>query len=55
MAVEQNKNYLEAAWNAYSKKLKDLMAKRCTLYHDEDGRLIDYKEKTSGCGGNPEN
>ena len=27
------------------KKLKDLMAKRCTLYHDESGQLVDYKEK----------
>lgn len=26
------------------KKLKDLMAKRCTFYYDESGRLVDYKE-----------
>jgi RNA polymerase sigma-70 factor (ECF subfamily) len=26
------------------KKLKQLMAKRCTYYYDENGRLVDYKE-----------
>jgi RNA polymerase sigma-70 factor (ECF subfamily) len=30
------------------KKLKDLMAKRCTFYHDESGRLVDYKEISGG-------
>lgn len=30
------------------KKLKDLMSKRCTFYHDENGQLIDYKEVTNG-------
>lgn len=29
------------------KKLKSLMAKRCTFYHDEKGRLVDYKEAIS--------
>ena len=30
------------------KKLKDLMAKRCTFYHDENGQLVDYKEISEG-------
>jgi RNA polymerase sigma-70 factor (ECF subfamily) len=30
------------------KKLKDLMAKRCTFYHDESGQLVDYKEISDG-------
>ncbi len=37
------------------KKLKDLMAKRCTLYYDEFGQLIDYNEKPSGCSDVSEN
>jgi RNA polymerase sigma-70 factor (ECF subfamily) len=27
------------------KRLKNLMAKRCTFYHDDSGQLIDFKEK----------
>jgi RNA polymerase sigma-70 factor (ECF subfamily) len=27
------------------KKLKDLMAKRCTLHHNKSGQLVDYEEK----------
>jgi RNA polymerase sigma-70 factor (ECF subfamily) len=26
------------------RKLKDLMSKRCTFYHDKNGQLIDFKE-----------
>lgn len=29
------------------KKLKELMAKRCSFYFDESGQLLDYKEKSS--------
>ncbi len=29
------------------KKLKQLMAKRCTYYYDESGQLVDYKEVVS--------
>jgi len=28
-------------------KLKDILAKRCTLYYDQGGQLIDFKEKNS--------
>jgi hypothetical protein len=30
------------------KKLKDLMAKRCTFYRDESGQLVDYDASVKG-------
>lgn len=37
------------------KRLKHLMARRCTFYYNSHGQLIDYKEKSTGISGHTVN